>query len=161
IFLNQNDYLSEGVLDEKLIDKTQEILLSDKSNKIFIVLHTMGSHYNYKYRYSDKYDYFRPSLNNLKSYSLHNKENKKQLINSIEKQNSISFIFYISDHGENLFDGNCDKSGHGHRTKHNFEIASFIWYSKEYENKFPDKIKALKNNKNKKINQTSVFPTLV
>ena len=44
-----------------------------------------------------------------------------------QQEDAKSFLLYTSDHGEDIFDDGCDKSGHGLETKNNFEIASFIW----------------------------------
>lgn len=179
VFLNQNDYLNKGILDGNLIYEFDKILMNKNDKKIFVVIHMLGSHYDYAFRYPKEFNIFRPSLNDLKNYSLHNFENKMHLINSydnsilysdyvlhgfielLNRDNSTSFLFYTSDHGESIFDGECDRSGHGHKNIYNFEVASFIWYSKRYkENNFQE-IDHLNKVKNKKINHTSVFPTLI
>ncbi len=78
-----------------------------------------------------------------------------------QQEDAKSFLLYTSDHGEDIFDDGCDKSGHGLETKNNFEIASFIWYSNTFLQSSIDKVNILKENKDRKLNQTAIFPTLI
>ena len=178
-FLNKTNYTESGEKDDVLIPIFSKIVSRDEQKQL-IVIHTLGNHYNYAHRYPSHFDVFRPSLNDLKNYSLQSKKNKEELVNSYD--NSIlftdyvlsqfikklqtasdteSFLFYSSDHGEDLFDQGCDKSGHGNATKHNFEIAAFAWYSDLFALSHPEKVNKLRQNQNAKISQISIFPTLV
>lgn len=179
LFLNKTSYTNKGETDEVILPELKKALES-RGDKKFIVIHTLGSHYNYSHRYTKDFDVFRPSLNDIDHYSLQDKKNKTQLINSYDnsilytdyvvnqiietlkfKKNTESFLFYSSDHGEDLFDNDCDKSGHGNKTTYNYEIAAFAWYSDLYNQKNPEKLSWLNRNKQRKINQTSIFPTLI
>ncbi|RZG88402.1 DUF1705 domain-containing protein [Acinetobacter sp. WCHAc060033] len=179
IFLNKANYTDAGEHDNVMIPVLNKIIHSNEK-KQFIVLHTLGSHYNYAHRYPKEYDIFRPSLNDLSKYSLQEVKYKQQLVNSYDnsilftdhvlngfieilkqQKDAESFLLYTSDHGEDLFDNGCEKSGHGLRTKHNFEIASFAWYSDTYLKNNQQKIAILNQNKDRKINQTAIFPTLI
>ncbi|NNP77198.1 hypothetical protein A7P54_12325 [Acinetobacter sp. Ac_3412] len=179
IFLNKANYTDAGEKDDVLIPVLNKIINS-KEKKQFIVIHTLGSHYNYQYRYSEDFNVFRPSLNDLNKYSLQEKRYKDELVNSYDNSilftdhvlsnfieilkmqvNAESFLFYGSDHGEDLFDGECNKSGHGLETATNFEIASFVWYSDLFALNNINKINILRGNANRKINQTAIFPTLI
>lgn len=178
-FLNKTGYQNAGVYDDILIQALEKIV-QQAPQKQFIVIHTLGSHYNYQHRYPGAFSKFRPALDSLKSYSLQDRQFKREIINSydnsilftdyvldqfihtLEKQESaISLLMYSSDHGEDIFDEGCHKSGHGLETARNFEIASFIWYSNNFKNKFNEKVIKLKNNQHRKMNQTAIFPTLI
>lgn len=179
IFLNKANYINKGDLDGILVPKFREIINS-KEEKKFIVIHMLGSHYNYTHRYPIEFNKFKPSLNDLQNYNLQNNKYKYEMVNSYD--NSIlytdyvlnafirnlnenidieSFLLFSSDHGEDLFDNGCNKSGHGNRTIYNFDVASFIWYSDLFYNKNRVKVNELRRNVNEKINQTSIFPSLV
>lgn len=179
IFLNKANYTDAGEHDDVLIPVLNKIIHSNEQRQ-FIVIHTLGSHYNYAHRYPKEYDIFRPSLNDLSKYSLQDVKYKQQLINSydnsilftdfvlsniieiLKQQKQVeSFLFYSSDHGEDLFDNGCEKSGHGLETKHNLEISSFVWYSDLFASQYPSQIAHLIQNKDRKINQTAIFPTLI
>ncbi|ENV10314.1 hypothetical protein F966_01493 [Acinetobacter higginsii] len=178
IFLNKTSYQNKGDPDGVIIQKLDEVLKL-KERKKFIIIHMLGSHYDYSHRYPKEYDKFKPSLNDLKKYNLQDKKYKTELINSYDnsilytdyvlnrfieslkkEKNTESLLFFSSDHGEDLFDGICNKSGHGNRTIYNFNIASFFWYSDFFYNKNIDKINELKKNKSMKFNQTTIFPSL-
>ena len=179
IFLNKTNYSNQGETDEVVLPVIKQILDS-QSPRIFIVIHTLGSHFDYSHRYPLSYDLFKPSLNDLDKYSFQDQQSKQHLINSYDnsilytdyilneiiktldnERETESFLLYSSDHGEDLFDGQCDKSGHGNETSYNFEIASLAWYSQTFADNNPSRIKNLIVNKDKKINQTSIFPTLI
>ncbi|WP_151760466.1 phosphoethanolamine transferase [Acinetobacter junii] len=179
IFLNKANYTDAGEYDDVLIPVLNKIIHSNEQ-KQFIVIHTLGSHYNYAHRYPKEYDIFKPSLNDLSKYSLQELKYKQQLVNSYDnsilftdhvlnnmieilkqQKQAESFLFYSSDHGEDLFDKRCGKSGHGLDTQHNLEIASFAWYSDLFASQHPSQIAYLIQNKDRKINQTAIFPTLI
>ena len=179
IFLNKTNYTNRGETDEVILPALQKILAAP-DKKQFVVIHTLGSHFDYSHRYPVEFDTFKPSLNDLNSYSLQDRNYKQQLINSYDnsilytdyvlnavidnlkaQEDSESFLLFSSDHGEDLFDNSCDKSGHGNETAYNFEIASFAWYSDSFAAKNANKVQYLQSNQHKKINQTSIFPTLI
>lgn len=179
IFLNKANYTNHGETDDIILPEFKKILKND-INKKLIVIHTLGSHFDYSHRYPNEFDIFKPSLNDLNSYNLQDRQYKQQMVNSYDNSilftdyvlNSLienmkrendteSFLLFSSDHGEDLFDNSCDKSGHGNETAYNFEIASFAWYSDSFATKNADKVQNLKFNHNKKINQTAIFPTLI
>lgn len=178
-FLNKANYNNKGDLDGVLIPKFKEIISNNEKNK-FIIVHTLGSHYNYLHRYSDDYDLFKPSLRDIEKYSLQEQKYKNEMLNSYDnsiaytdyvlneliellklKENTESFLLFSSDHGEDLYIDGCGKSGHGNETHFNFEISSFIWYSNMFKQNNVEKTKNIDINHNKKINQTAIFPTLV
>lgn len=179
IFLNKTNYYNQGETDDVILPQIDKIL-SNPQEKQLIVIHTLGSHFDYSHRYPASFDKFKPSLNDIKSYSLQDKRYKQQIINSYD--NSIlytdyvinelintlktqpeteSFLLYSSDHGEDLFDGQCDKSGHGNETAFNFDIASLAWYSPRFAANHEGKVQQLQANATKPINHTSIFPTLI
>lgn len=179
LFLNKTNYTEKGEKDGVILPVLNDIL-NNNERKRFIVIHTLGSHYDYSYRYPESFNIYRPSLSDISNYSLQNSNVKEELVNSYDnsllytdyflnqiievlkkKNETSSFLLYSSDHGEDIFDNGCNKSGHGNDTKYTYEIASFAWYSDLYEHKNPEKIKWLLKNKNRKINHTSIFPTLI
>lgn len=179
IFLNKTNYTNKGETDGVVLPVFEQILASP-SQKTLVVIHTLGSHFDYSHRYPSSFEHFKPSLSEIKGYSLQDKQYKSQLVNSYD--NSIlytdyvineliesmkaqaqteSFLLYSSDHGEDLFDGQCDKSGHGNETAYNFEIASLAWYSPRFAANHADKVQQLQANASKPVNHTSIFPTLI
>ena len=54
------------------------------------------------------------------------------LIQQLKQQQAISSLLLVSDHGENIFDGNCHKSGHGHHTEFDYRVAALWWGSEKF-----------------------------
>lgn len=179
IFLNKTNYNNKGETDEVVLPVFNKILDS-QSQKTLVIIHTLGSHFDYSHRYPSSFDKFKPSLNDVNGYSVQDKKYKQQLINSYDnsilytdyvlnqviesmkkQEQTESFLLYSSDHGEDFFDGQCDKSGHGNQTPYNFEIASLAWYSPRFAAIHADKVQQLQANAAKPVNHTSIFPTLI
>lgn len=179
IFLNKTNYNNKGETDGVVLPVFKKILVN-QTQKTLVVIHTLGSHFDYSHRYPSSFERFKPSLNDIEDYSLQDNKYKPQLINSYD--NSVlytdyvinelidsmqaqtqteSFLLYSSDHGEDLFDASCDKSGHGNQTPYNFEIASLAWYSPRFAASHADKVQQLQANATKPVNHTSIFPTLI
>ena len=166
-------------LDMELIPYLKTIL-NKKEQKVFIILHTLGSHYNYAARYPDAYDKFKPSLKtdvvNPTDYSkketiINSYDNTilytdaviSKIIDLIKETNTVSTVTYISDHGEDLFDDERKLSQHINSVPSEYvaSIPYFIWSSPAYRTSFTDKIKNLNANKDKPIGSQDLFYTLL
>lgn len=168
--------------DETLFPVLENILNDTTERKKFIVIHTLGSHFRYNYRHPEEFNVFRPSLD--KKLSLENSSSiakKDELINSydnsilytdyvigcfikqLKKQKSTSYLYYISDHGENLYDDEQEKLMHGYinPTKYEIEIPLILWTSDAYQKNYPQKIENLQKNKNAPISTVNTFHTLL
>ncbi len=167
--------------DEALLPEL-DIVLNDKSTtKKFIVIHTLGSHFRYNYRYPDNFEAFKPTLSKtlslsgnsikLKQENINSYDNSilytdyilSQIIDRVDKTNSISYMYYISDHGENLYDDDKELLMHGfvNPSKYEIEVPLIIWNSNAYNDKYPSKTANLKRFKDKKITTTNAFHTLL
>jgi len=134
-----------------------------KQTKTFTTLHMIGSHWWYESRYPRGFEKYKPIIDSKHIPSL----SKEQIINSydntmlylddflnkvisiIEKTKTKTILIYLSDHGEIL--GENGKWLHAQNDKSSTNPAMLIWYSNEFKNAFPEKIKNLKNNSSKNI----------
>ena len=95
-FLETEDASQGNHYDEDLLQKLDEILSeADASSsahyryrKLFVVLHTYGSHFNYQERYPRSFAYFKPD-----SRSEAKPENRQDLLNAYD--NTIRYTDYI------------------------------------------------------------------
>ena len=176
-YLNPVGYKKAGFYDEVLIPAVQRVL-AQQAPKQLIVLHTLGSHFSYADRYPDTFDLFQPSGKH-QTLGMHNKANKEQLnnaydntvaytdqllfnlIKSVQQQDAIASLFYVSDHGENLFDGDCEKSGHGHHTEYDYRVAALWWGSALFHQHFPAQAQAMQQNRQQRLMTSQVFHTLL
>ncbi len=163
----------DGAYDMKLVPVLREIL-DKKEQKQFIILHTIGSHYRYNYRYPKSFEKFTPSLRT-------SKQSKQTLVNSydnsilytdfflhniidlLRQQNCTAFLYYLSDHGENLEDDEHKRLLHGSPTPTHWEtdIPLITWSSKKYQKNYPQKHKTLQKNISANISSTNTFHTLL
>lgn len=177
-FYNPSDWRHQGPYDEVMLKPLQDILAKPEARQL-IVLHTMGSHFDYAARYPDAFDVFKPSAKPAGSRSDSDFNSATELNNSYD--NSIvyvdyfldevikrlkatgapAFMLYSADHGEDILGGDCPRFGHGLMDKYNLEIASVAWYSDSYGARFPGKVASLRSHATQRLTEQSLTPTLI
>lgn len=196
-FLKKEDASQGNHYDEDLLQKLDEILpLADASSsayyryrKLFVVLHTYGSHFNYQERYPRSFAYFKPD-----SRSEAKSENRRDLLNAydntirytdyilhgiierLQKWEGIqtktdgvydqptSAMLYTSDHGENIFDDDRHLFLHAAPKASDYElhVPFIIWTSEGFSKQYPDILKALGENRTKQVQSSlSAFHTML
>ena len=196
-FLKKEDTLQGNHYDEDLLQKLDEILpKADASSsahyryrKLFVVLHTYGSHFNYQERYPRSFAYFKPD-----SRSEAKSENRRDLLNAYDNTirytdyilhgiierlqkwegiqtktdgvygQPISAMLYTSDHGENIFDDERCLFLHAAPKASDYElhVPFIIWTSEGFCKQYPDILKALGENRSKQVQSSlSAFHTML
>lgn len=176
-YLNPVGYKKEGYYDEVILPAFERIIQRNEQKQL-IVIHTLGSHFSYADRYPANFDLFQPSGKGL-SLGMHDKANKQQLNNAydnsvaytdyllfnligqLHKQKAIASLLLVSDHGENIFDGECDKSGHGHNTEYDYRVAALWWGSELFQKAYADKVSQLKRSARMPLITTQTFHTML
>lgn len=139
----------DALYDETLLPLLEESLKSGYA-KNFYVIHLMGTHTYYHKRYPNEFDVFSASdekgLSLLKgktraSYDnavLYNDYIIDEIIKLFEDKNAI--VFYISDHGEDVYDDNPDKPvrAEGLISRSLLEVPFIIWVSQEFSHAYPE-----------------------
>lgn len=196
-FLKKEDALQGNHYDEDLLQKLDEILpKADASSyahyryrKLFVVLHSYGSHFNYQERYPRSFAYFKPD-----SRSEAKSENRRDLLNAYDNTirytdyilhgiierlqkwegiqtktdgvygQPISAMLYTSDHGENIFDDDRHLFLHAAPKASDYElhVPFIIWTSEGFSKQYPDILKALGENRSKQVQSSlSAFHTML
>ena len=196
-FLKKEDASQGNHYDENLLQKLDEILpLADASSsahyryrKLFVVLHSYGSHFNYQERYPRSFAYFKPD-----SRSEAKPENRRDLLNAydntirytdyilhgiierLQKWEGVqtktdgvydqptSAMLYTSDHGENIFDDERSLFLHAAPKASDYElhVPFIIWTSAGFSKQYPDILKALGENRPKQVQSSlSAFHTML
>ena len=168
----------ENNYDIDLVAKLQECV-SDTSQ--FFVLHTMGSHFRYEYRYPAEFEQFTPVMGKSFSYLGISEENKSEFINAydntilyldyflnelieyVDGLNRSAVIVYMSDHGESFWDDDKKLSLHGSYeiSKYEFHVPMLVWYSDEYQLNNSQKVENIKQNKAKTISSDAIFYSML
>jgi glucan phosphoethanolaminetransferase (alkaline phosphatase superfamily) len=163
-----------GAYDGAIIPALKRALASS-NHDMFIVLHLMGSHFQYDYRYPPQFAHFKPvqfdnqspvprdtriqnSYDNSIRYTDHV---LAQVIATLKQTNATTALWFESDHGDVLPSPTCDKQGHGLGTWHEFEIPAFFWYSNAYAHNYPERIATLRGNATKRTMTGDTFATML
>ena len=196
-FLKTEDASKGNHYDEELLKKLDEILPEAEASssshyryrKLFVVLHTYGSHFNYQERYPRSFAYFKPD-----SRSEAKPENRQDLLNAYDNtirytdyilhgiverlqkwektqaktdgvySQPTSAMLYTSDHGENIFDDDRRLFLHAAPKASDYElhVPFIIWTSEGFGNEYPNTWKALGENRTKQVQTSlSAFHTML
>lgn len=144
-FLNPSSFEFQGSFDEILLNPLRSTLKTP--GKHFIVLHTLGSHFDYSMRYPDRFDGFTPSLKNASLNGLGKDEKKERIGNSydnsilytdyflsevvaaINQQGSLALMAYFSDHGVDVPNEKCTYMETARRGASAFQVPALFWFS--------------------------------
>jgi glucan phosphoethanolaminetransferase (alkaline phosphatase superfamily) len=178
LLINPGEDVTLANTDMALMSTFQKVL-AEPGNKKFIVLHTMGSHWDYKERYPSSYDVFKPSektvfarpsdfskkevlVNTYDNSILFTDATLDSIYRVVSHQQAYSMVYYISDHGEDLFDDVNHRFLHGDfaATMYGSHVPFFIWYNDAVKTDYQQKISMLLSHKNSKIGAEDVFHTL-
>ena len=164
-----------GSHDDELVAHLREFVDRSPADKIFVVLHCYGSHFNYHERYDSKCSHFTPD-----NASEASSQNRSELINAYD--NSIvatdamlddlisyvdslgltSAVIYTSDHGEDIFDDERGRFLHASPTTtfSQIHVPLLIWTSDAYRDEYPEVIANLEAHSGDNVSSSaSVFPT--
>ncbi|MBB5605825.1 MULTISPECIES: phosphoethanolamine transferase [unclassified Janthinobacterium] len=181
-FLNLGGFTNTSNFDQILFDPLKNAL-ADPAPKKLIVLHTLGSHWNYSERYPKSFDKWQPSLFGVDKPVYTDTAIKPQLNNSYDSSilytdwflsNVIgilkdggertalrSSLVYVADHGQTLYDGTCRLAFHGHNTQYEFHVPSFVWYSPQFQLRYPDKVTQLHLHQKSRLSTENMFHTVL
>jgi glucan phosphoethanolaminetransferase (alkaline phosphatase superfamily) len=177
-FLNLGGFTDNSSLDEVLFAPLQRAL-ADPTPKKLIVLHTLGSHWNYSHRYPKQFDKWLPSLfgvdkpvytdlkikpqlnNSYDSSILYTDWFLAHVIDTLKQAQQPSSLLYVADHGQTLYDNSCRIAFHGHNTQFEFHVPAFAWYSDQYQERYPAKVEQLQRHRKARLATENMFHTLL
>ena len=173
-WLNHASWTAPGSYDGDLIQPFREAL-HNSDRDLFIVLHMMGSHESYDYRYPPAFERFRPiksdsrsnvslierTRNSYDNTILYTDHVLGQIIGVLRDSHSVSALWFESDHGETLPSATCNHEGHGIGTRWDFQISALFWYSDAYASVFPARVAALRANADKRTLSADTFESLI
>ncbi len=162
-------YRYDSWLDEDMLPYYRA-RLNQASAQLF-VLHSIGSHWYYNNHSSKKFEKFKPItqskiltqntpeeiINSYDNTVLYTDGFIDQVISSLTKKNAI--VIYLSDHGEALGeDGNWLHAGTGNGIKN---PAALVWYSDLYGKKYPERVRALRQNARRRYMTDFLFHSIL
>ncbi len=146
VFINTDPETNTS--DQRVLEELKKALASP-SEKKFIVLHLMGAHTAYKYRYTPDFEVFSGDCRNLaaKECAVYNEYDNAvlycdyiaaRIIEMVKEQDLSSSVVYLSDHGEDVYDsGNFYGHAEALKTKYMVEVPLFVCLSDSFRSKNP------------------------
>ncbi|QCT19312.1 phosphoethanolamine transferase CptA [Jejubacter calystegiae] len=148
-YMNQQRTQSAREYDTNVLAPFKQVL-ADPAPKKFIVVHLLGTHIKYKYRYPDNWGKFDGDTQNvppglssdrLESYNdydnanLYNDHVLASLINDYKATDPNGFLLYFSDHGEEVYDTpphNIQGRNESQPTRHMYNVPFILWRSEKW-----------------------------
>ncbi|MBD9502932.1 phosphoethanolamine transferase CptA [Pseudomonas sp. BGr12] len=154
---NQNASQYDGVVLDPF-----EKALKDPAQKKFIVVHLLGTHMDYRYRYPEEFAHFKdrqgvPSAlsdDQVETYNFYDNAVRyndfvvSSLIKRYSAANANGFMLYLSDHGEEVYSsGNHDRLGRNEMdpTRPMYTIPFMVWTSPSWQAEHPRDLQAVAN----------------
>ena len=152
-YLNNSRDQNSRSYDESVIEPFQKVL-ADPAEKKLIIVHLLGTHMKYEYRYPPEFARFNdragladwatpdqiPVINNYDNAVLYNDEVVANLISSFSATNPNGLLVYFSDHGEDVFDSPGHKilgRNEGRPTEPMYAVPFFTWESESWKKSHP------------------------
>lgn len=157
--------------DEELLRLVAETLKKE-DDKIFIVLHMYGSHFNYRERYSANDAIYKPDtpadaeakfrtslLNAYDNTIVYTDKFLAKLIDMLQQSEKEAAMIYTSDHGEDIFDDGRLLFLHASPVPSYYQIhiPFLIWTSDCYRQNYPVTWNAILRNQKKNVSSSASF----
>lgn len=177
-FYNGDQYSGDErkTFDGDLIKIASSVLKENKDSLNFYVFHLMGSHFQFHLRYPKEFEKFTTG-----NY-INEKENQRERLATYDNsvlyndyvvyhimnlfKNKEAIILYLSDHGLDVFYTDDNYAAHAKMNnpesiKYGVAIPFMIYTSSLYNQKYPEKIKAIKSSLNQKYRTDSLIYTIM
>ena len=149
VYLNNNREQNARQYDGEVLAPFSQAL-ADQAPRKLIVVHLLGTHMSYKYRYPEDYAQFNdrqgvpawvtddqlPTYNSYDNAVLYNDFVVSSLIERLSGSQANGFLLYLSDHGEAVFDSPTDTilgRSEGRPTAPMYTIPFMLWTSKQWQ----------------------------
>ncbi len=163
--------------DDFLMPHLKCFIDTAKAQKLFIVLHSYGSHFNYRDRYPRDFEQFTPCdylsaqekyrdklLNAYDNSILYTDTFLNDICQVLEDTGQPAALLYTSDHGEDIFDDDRARFLHASPTPtfYQLHVPLITWMNQPYIDKHPDKYRhTLKHRLTQVDSSESAFHTML
>lgn len=154
--------------DENIVVMLNEMLDKENLAGQVIYLHGAGCHVDFSTRFPPQHAVFsmvdHPTLLDYYDDALHYTDYVLgKLIETLKKIDQPICFFYVSDHGETVYDG-IDEATWKNRRRDipaSYEVPMFLWINDKYKELYPDIIKNAKANTNKAFSTETIAYSLL
>ncbi|MDH2014575.1 phosphoethanolamine transferase CptA [Pseudomonas juntendi] len=159
VYLNNQRNQNASQYDDVVLAPFEKALQDPAPNK-FIIVHLLGTHMDYRYRYPDAYAHFTdkqgaPSAltdDQVQTYNFYDNAVRYNdfVVSSLIKRYAAGspngFLVYLSDHGEDVYSsGNHDRLGRNESapTRPMYTIPFLVWTSPSWQAQHPRDLQAM------------------
>lgn len=153
-YMNQQRTQSAREYDTNVLAPFKEVM-ADPAPKKFIIVHLLGTHIKYKYRYPESWGKFdgrmdtaptglsdeqRADYNDYDNANRYNDHVVASLINTYKATDPNGFLLYFSDHGEEVYDTPPHQTqgrNEGSPTRHMYTVPFLLWTSDAWQAAHP------------------------
>lgn len=162
----------ERVFDGVLLDEFRRVLgkSHDRNRKVFIVLHTQGSHFTYADRYPSEAARFSSASGDRSDHQrlideyddsiVYTDYILAELVDMLRGWGGVASLLYVSDHGENLRDDERELFGHFLNNEYDLPVPMVLWYSDGFARRYPAKVASARLHAGGRLSTRAVFFTL-
>jgi glucan phosphoethanolaminetransferase (alkaline phosphatase superfamily) len=176
-FFNPSTFESKASFDEILLHPLETVLKSP--GRHLVVLHTLGSHFDYALRYPERFDHFTPSSRSLAAQTLAIGDANERVVNSydnsilysdfllseviraVKQRGGASLVAYFSDHGSDLPDGKCSYWQTRRLGESTYRVPVLFWFSDRMQRDHAEEWRRLLKNRNDPYTTRAMFSTLL
>lgn len=176
-FLNPATYEHRSNLDEVLLAPLRAILA--QPGRHLVVLHFLGSHFDYSLRYPASFDHFHPSLQSAPAAAPDSALYAEQLDNSydnslrytdhvlaevldaVQQRGGQGVVAYFSDHGVDPAQGKCASKASNRRSAAAYQVPAFVWLSESMRVQQSAQWQQLQDNAHQPYTTRAVYSTLL
>lgn len=153
-YMNQQRTQSAREYDSNVLAPFKEVM-ADPAPKKFIIVHLLGTHIKYKFRYPENEGKFdgntdhvppglseeeRESYNDYDNANRYNDKVVASLIRDYKATDPNGFLLYFSDHGEEVYDTPPHKTqgrNEDSPTRHMYTVPFLLWTSEKWQAAHP------------------------
>lgn len=153
-YMNQQRTQSAREYDTNVLAPFKEVM-ADPAPKKLIIVHLLGTHIKYEYRYPEKWGKFdgktdhlpaglsqeqQDEYNAYDNANLYNDHVVASLIDEYKATNPNGFLLYFSDHGEEVYDTpphNIQGRNELAPTRHMYTVPFMLWTSDKWQAAHP------------------------
>lgn len=153
-YMNQQRTQSAREYDTNVLAPFKEVL-ADPAPKKFIIVHLLGTHIKYKFRYPENWGKFdnqmvglpselsddqKEAWNDYDNANLYNDHVVASLIKDYKATDPNGFLLYFSDHGEEVYDTPPHQTqgrNEDNPTRHMYTVPFILWTSEKWQAEHP------------------------
>ena len=172
----QRDSLSGAPMDALLMPLLRDALKRHGGERLFMVIHTYGSHPTYSDRYTREEAYFTPDLAVKPTW-----ENREIVVNAydnairmtdgilsafidaLEETGRPAAMLYVSDHGEDIYDDERKMYMHAspYPSYYQLHVPLICWTSDAYRALHAERVNMMAERQGDAVQTDCVFPTVL